>query len=142
MFCKCFLKFYLPDVKTRYNLYADINVNKTRLMFRRTRWNPTKSLHVTILYFLLTLFWITRPTKMIMQCIGNKNVFPLKFRNISILNNHGMDFKRLFISKGFNDHVKYMSNSIKYLININTINVDGLFTLKQRHTSEIDIAHL
>ena len=66
IFCKCLLKFYLPDVKTRYNLYADINVHKTRLMFRRTRWNPTKSLHVTILYFLLTLFWITRPTKMIM----------------------------------------------------------------------------
>ena len=66
MFWKCLLKFYLPDVKTRYNLYADINVHKTRLMFRRTRWNPTKSLHVTILYFLLTLFWITRPTKMIM----------------------------------------------------------------------------
>ena len=38
--------------------------------------------------------------------------------------------------------VKYMPNYIKYLININTIKADGLFTMKWRHVCEIDIAHL
>ena len=35
-----------------------------------------------------------------------------------------------------------MSNNIRYLININTIKDDGLFTIKWRHVREIDIAHL
>ena len=55
--------FHLPDVNTRYNLYADINVQRTRLMFRRTRCRPTRSLHVIKLYCLLTLLWMILPAK-------------------------------------------------------------------------------
>ena len=56
--------FHLPDVNTRYNLYADINVQRTRLMFKRTRCKPTRNLHVIKLYCLLTPLWMTRPWKL------------------------------------------------------------------------------